>query len=591
MDQLWSASTTMRNPERTQFFLQVAAELEGEVWTHETQRRLQALLIQRRFYVPRADGLTQTQLELLGDYSRQMTYDEARDIFDSKGYTDPPMRGRTSFSPLVKLGLATLDNGNRIQLTELGRMFLNGEVSLGEATLSFLLKFQLPNPLSRCCQNYNTKPFINTLRLIRRVNELCRDRGEKEKGVSADEFGIFVLSIRTYTEVEQRAKDLLDYRQAMSAIRDQDAQEAYRTEFVQNYLPTFQQPAQNTREYADNIIRYLRLTSYIYIRGGGYYVDLEPRRRVEIDALLAHDDGSARPFTRQEYTRYMADLNAYQLPFETPEQLAAIAKEVAAEVASLESALGLPPTAFALASGVRALKAQIRDLREQRVHLHNQKLKLDYQQAQRIDEAINALGNIRRLGGKPSIELEKWSSIALNIIDDAELIQPNAPLGDDNEPTFTAPAGVPDIECFYQNFGAICEVTMLTGRDQWFNEGQPVMRHLRDFEDSHSAQENYCLFVAPTLHRDTLNTFWMSIKHEYEGRKQKIVPLTIRQLIHLLEGVKEARDANYKVCSADMRQLYDACTALDGVPDSTAWTAHVEAQLKAWHSRVTAPVS
>ena len=179
MDQLWSASTTMRNPERTQSFLQVAAELEGEVWTHETQCRLQTLLIQRRFYVPRADGLTQTQLELLGDYSRQMTYDEARDIFDSKGYTDPPMRGRTSFSPLVKLGLATLDNGNRIQLTELGRMFLNGEVSLGEVTLSFLLKFQLPNPLSRCCQNYNTKPFINTLRLIRRVNELCRDRGEK----------------------------------------------------------------------------------------------------------------------------------------------------------------------------------------------------------------------------------------------------------------------------------------------------------------------------------------------------------------------------------------------------------------------------
>ena len=55
MDQLWSASTTMRNPERTQFFLQVAAELEGEVWTHETQRRLQALLIQRRFYGRRSD--------------------------------------------------------------------------------------------------------------------------------------------------------------------------------------------------------------------------------------------------------------------------------------------------------------------------------------------------------------------------------------------------------------------------------------------------------------------------------------------------------------------------------------------------------
>lgn len=34
-------------------------------------------------------------------------------------------------------------------------------------------------------------------------------------------------------------------------------------------------------------------------------------------------------------------------------------------------------------------------------------------------------------------------------------------MGDDNEPTFTAPANKPDIECFYQSFNSICEVTML----------------------------------------------------------------------------------------------------------------------------------
>ena len=108
---------------------------------------------------------------------------------------------------------------------------------------------------------------------------------------------------------------------------------------------------------------------------------------------------------------------------------------------------------------------------------------------------------------KPSVALEKWTNIALNIINDALLIKPNSPLGDDNEPIFTAPAGVSDIECLYDGFGAICEVTMLTGRDQWFNEGQPVMRHLRDFENQHSATPNYCLFVAPSLHQDTMNTF------------------------------------------------------------------------------------
>lgn len=593
MDMLWSASTTMRNPERAWFFLKAAAELEGRVWNHETQEEYQCLLIQRRYYAPGAKNLSQDQIDLLEDYTHVLTFEEARDIFASKQYRDPPMRGRTSFDPLEKMGLTALESGGRgrekrVRITKLGRSFLGGEVTLEEVALAYLLKFQLPNPLSKGGAGYSTKPFINTLRLIRRVNELCEERAVKAKGVSRDEFGIFALSIRRYDEVEARAEDLLAYRAQMEALEDEAEREAYRTDFVEGYLSTFQQPAQNTREYADNIIRYLRLTKYIYIRGGGYYVDLEPRRKIEIDAILAHDNGSARAFTREAYSAYLADLNGYTLPFETREKLTAIAREIGAEIASLEEELGLtggtdaksPP-----AEDTEGLKAQIKALRQRRTALQNQRLKLEYQEAARIREAVDALQNIRSLGMKPSVALEKWANIALNIIDDARLIQPNAPSGDDNEPVFTAPAGVPDIECDYGEFGAICEVTMLTSRDQWFNEGQPVMRHLRGFEDAHSGRENYCLFVAPALHADTLNTFWMAVKYEYQGRRQKIIPLTIGQLIRILEGIRDAKGAGRRVRRGDMRALYDACTALDRVPDSTQWTRHVEAQITAWRSR------
>ena len=118
-------------------------------------------------------------------------------------------------------------------------------------------------------------------------------------------------------------------------------------------------------------------------------------------------------------------------------------------------------------------------------------------------------------------------------------IAPNYPIGDDYEPTFTAPANKPDIECYYSSFNSICEVTMLVSRDQWFNEGQPVMRHLRDFEDNSTSNINFALFIAPTLHRDTLNTFWMASKYEYEGNKQKIIPLTINNLVEILTVILE----------------------------------------------------
>lgn len=590
MDLLWSASTTMRNPERTYLFLKTASEIEGRIWDNETQIVYQSLLIKNRYYKPTKKNLSQKQIDTLENLNYEMSYEEARDIFDSKKYVDAPMRGRTSFDPIEKLGLVSLEYDkkvyeNRVRITELGRQFLENKVALEDVVFSNLLKFQYPNPLIHDCKNYNTKPFINTLRLIKKVNELCLSRGEKAKGVSKDEFGIFVLSIKNYKEVDAKAEKLLEYRDAMRERKTEEEKEAFRTGFVEDYLSGFADPVNNTREYADNIIRYLRLTKYIYIRGGGYYVDLEPRRRVEIDALLESDDGSAKEFTPEEYKRYISDYNAYVLPFETLEKLSEIAQDIVKEIHVLEEQIGRSGTVYALADNAESLKPQIAFLRTERAKLQGLKLKADYQEISRIDEAVEALKNIRSLHMKPSIALEKWVSIAMHIIDDALLIKPNAPMGDDNEPTFTAPSGVADIECFYEGFGLVCEVTMLTGRDQWFNEGQPVMRHLRDFEDAHLEQPNYCIFVAPSLHADTLNTFWTAVKYEYQGKKQKIVPLTIVQLISILQGIREGKELHKKITKDHMVSLYEACAAIGEVPDSTKWNSYITKKIEEWKSR------
>ena len=241
MDLLWSASTTMRNPERTYSFLKTIKEVEGMPWNDETQMRLQSLLIKNRFYKPNKENLSQRQIDILEDLNYQMSYTEARDIFDSKKYTDAPMRGRTTFDPIEKLGLASLEIDSkthevRVRITELGQLFLDNRIALEDVVFSNLLKFQYPNPLSSDCRDYNTKPFINTLRLIKKVNELCSERGLKAKGVSKDEFGIFVLSIKSYDEIEEKAESLLTYRKRMSELSTDEEKQNYRTIFVERYL-------------------------------------------------------------------------------------------------------------------------------------------------------------------------------------------------------------------------------------------------------------------------------------------------------------------------------------------------------------------
>jgi hypothetical protein len=125
-----------------------------------------------------------------------------------------------------------------------------------------------------------------------------------------------------------------------------------------------------------------------------------------------------------------------------------------------------------------------------------------------------------------ALMLEYVSTMGLHALNDARTIKPNYPVGDDNEPTSTAPGGVADIECYYEDFNMICEVTMLNGRDQWFNEGQPVMRHLREFESIN----NYIVYSSLHLSTDSAETFWNANTIGYKGLSRKLLLLPLNNL-------------------------------------------------------------
>jgi hypothetical protein len=208
-----------------------------------------------------------------------------------------------------------------------------------------------------------------------------------------------------------------------------------------------------------------------------------------------------------------------------------------------------------------------------------------------IEQCIKDLQNIFKLTDKKPVELERIITFGLHILNDAIGIRPNYPVGDDNQPTFTAPANKPDIECFYQSFNSICEVTLLSNRSQWFNEGQPVMRHFRDFETAHNEKQSYCLFVAPKIHRDTANTFWVSVKYEYEGQKQKIIPVTIQQFIEILTFLLQAKKQNnaYFLSHQKIQELFDSIIhATEAVSKSDDWLSTIPTLINKWGKSIAA---
>ena len=578
MKKLWSISTTVRNPERLRNFLITLKEIEGKVWNKETQKEFQIRLIKNRFYGFGSSqfysDLEQKYIDLLEDINHNITLKEAREIFEAKNYEDPAMRGRTSFKPLQKMGLAIIES-KKIKITSLGEYLLSDDYDLGELFFKSFLKWQYPNPIDRDFKDeniYNIKPFIAVLHLINEVNKLCKIKNIKVKGISKIEFEIFAQSLLNYNDISIHANKIIEFRLKYEKLKDFKEKQNFIEETKKIFLNDFSnKDFNNIKDYADNTIRYFRLTRYLYIRGGGYYIDLEPRRSIEIQKLLETYNGSADNFTKDDYIKYLSDITLPKLPWENEKEIKKIKQQLIKDILDLENKLEIKKDISNL---------NIEELRQYRKELQDMELKLTLQDITKIDEVISKLQNIRKLDLKPSIALEKYITMALNIINDAIKIKANSLVGDDNEFIFTAPANKPDIECYYQTFDSICEVTMLTGRDQWHNEGQPVMRHLRDFEKNKD-KETYCIFVAPKLHRDTINTFWFSVKYEYEGKAQKIVPLTINQIIDILLLIKDIKSKNKELKHTEFKSLLDNVIELKNISvNSEEWIKNIPHVIK-----------
>lgn len=226
MKKIWSISTTLRNPERIRNFLIALRDLEGQIWNNEAQKAFQINLIKYRFYGFGSsqfyDGLTQQQVDKVQDINYQISFEEAKDIFYTKNYEDPAMRGRTSFKPLEKMGVAFIVD-DRIKITSLGKYLLNENYDLGEFFFKSFIKWQYPNPESRDFGNrdiYNIKPFIGILHLINEVNKLCLQRNLRVKGISKLEFMIFGQSLLHYQNIQVQAQRLIDFRITLNEIRD-----------------------------------------------------------------------------------------------------------------------------------------------------------------------------------------------------------------------------------------------------------------------------------------------------------------------------------------------------------------------------------
>lgn len=589
----WSISTTIRNPERIPDFVKVAKRIEGRVWNNETQQDFYAWAIAMRVVTPENANLSVSSIRLIEGVDEEIPFDKARKIFDEKKYEDPPMRGRQQMAPLSANGLVTTE-GNIVRVTDLGKLIIEDKVAFSELMLNFAFKFQVPQPDHRKYtpeNGYRIKPFTGSLALIAAVNKIWQDQGNNPVGLKWEEFCTFVPTLIDFNEIQKQAQLVVEIRKEVAKGKDQLDRESIWQSHVTKYLSSildarekldYVKLTDTLRDYGDNTYRYFSQSQFFKLRGGGNYVDISEISAAQVNLLIENREFEPIHMnSKSDYEKYIGDLLSFTPPWALPKFANAVKKQLEdlleekgidiANVTAQKTVYTVPsmlreaPELIALRNALKG--ANVRSLiSESMTPEFLEACAVDYE---RLGNRLDVVGGLERRLKRPA-QLEWLTYKALLGINDLVEIKPNYPTDDEGYPIFTAGAGVPDLEVFYSEFNAVCEVTMLTNRDQWVAEGQPVQRHLFEFARKHHDKEAIGIFIAPVVHRDTRNTFKQAYYGGYdEVDSLKIIPFDFKNWTSVVRQLAIAKSAGRAITQAGFKKYLESMLPTSGKIETT----------------------
>lgn len=558
MPEVWSMNTTVRNPERLQDFLRILAEFEGQNFDHNVQALYQKALVKNKLYKP--NGISE-HLKL--EYENPEPFDDADTAEIFSLINNPPLRGRTSVSRCNQMGLAIArQSQGPVVITELGKDFLRNDFSKDENFFfNYFVKWELSNPLEKGYDNFDINPFLDTLYIINKVNDLEELNGNKRKGISKHEFALFIITLRDYKKMDDVCEEILEFRNDSKNAIDQN--EFFKKRLHDKIIEIFGVSTQkeitkksnNLQDYADSVIRWFRKTQYIIYRGEKRYVDISLSRLEQAKQLINNLPlGSHHYSDEKSYRNYLVNKDLPILPWEKDlDTKKRIIYNIGNLIEELQNEIDIKFPGQRMhdfqTNPVFYPDVRMTELREMeseyRKHydiISNELRTLNERDLKNLNKYIDELSSLAdSTNNKPNAPLclEWYTSLSLMALDDSIEIKPNIVKADDGLPLFTAGGGVADIECYYESFNLIVEVTLIKSRAQIQNEVLPVSRHYSDMVDKNNDKPCYCLFLAPLIHRDAMNQFYFYINSGFEGKSLNLIPLTINQYVDLLKIVLE----------------------------------------------------
>lgn len=486
-------TTTLRNPERLQWFLGVLKEYDGQILDDDLAEKISGEIIRIGLYKPtKLSVIVKKKIKEKEPLTDQEVAGVLKDNPQNhkeagfrKGW---PSRFDTWFKIAKELGFVFYKTGEKIKFSEIGLKLVDNEHPKFEqqAFLNAFVKYQRNSPFRRVLSE--NVPLVLLLEVIKRLNA---DKDFNNVGISKLELPLVIYwkdndAEKLYVRIKKLRQDF-GYSPSWEIVAD-----ICRNEIMQGQ-DIVRSDKSIMVDYPDEFIRKMRLTGLISLRGGGRFLDINKNEQEKVDYVLANYTDYKKYDTEESYFKYISTID--------------------------ENLVSFIPKPVSVSERDRFLAKWVSFYSWEKIRL--EMLNLAKKHFTKDDILKYLSGPVR---------LEFLTALAIKSKFPNVKVIPNYPIDDEGIPTSTA-GGVGntgDIECFEDINGILIEVTMSEGRTQTMMEVWPIGRHLAEF--GKKIKNPMCYFVAPSIFSDSVK----QIEYVRHTENLFIYPKTIEEFLEHL---------------------------------------------------------
>lgn len=564
-----SFDTTIRNPERIPQFISILSKFENQIIDDEIALKLEGEIIRYKIFEPTKETLG-TYVKEYHDKFDFIANDQSKDapnkvsLYYNEWLNSNPgemniekivyllkntitahkdkgwnggweSRIHTQFNFLNELGLVRVVKGKKVKISDNGKLMIkkynNGypiedefdETYEQSAFLNAFCKYQINNPYRKNTINVNFFPLV--LNVIKYLDEKYNYKGITRQEITFiiswgnnDYKTLADLIYQFRQQFKFEASNEVVYEHAMNLMDDSTP-----NEILMPATKTFIESKRRDYKFdkliietPDEVIRKLRLTMLISLRGAGNFIDINSNEKNKIDHILNNYSTNINFLNEEEYFDYMGSIDE-KLIFK---------QEVESE-------------------DEKSIKEKTieRWAKEKDWSFYKEEIKNVFKQGK------NGTKNEVLKYIKSTVRLEFLIAIIIKKALPNLKVIANYKADDQGYPFKTAPGGNPknvgaDIDVYEDNIHALLEPTMATSKSfQCEHEITSIRNHLicsanSDIKENKNYKEWFALFLAPYIHKGVGN----QVAIEKKISDVDIYPWSCDDFIKFSQNVKSIKE-------------------------------------------------